>query len=289
MKKLKTVTIWLILAFLVFGNIMRIEYYKHLFSSYSYYLKDNILNLSSPILGFLFVIFYLVMGIMALAAADRVTRDRAYSLLRFVYVMQSLIGLPLTIIQTITFAKFTFANPLSAFSVLFWNAVWLTLVVLLIICKPGKQVQKVNLQEYDMVAFTSMGHRFVHYLLDLFFLIPLWLSTFQLMNMGRYGSEMTELAVRFVFATSYLLYCFLSEAIFRQTFGKLITKSCVVSDGVELTTGRVFWRTMARLIPFDAFSFLFGAKWHDRASSTAVVYVNSWEKAFEEKQPEGEV
>jgi hypothetical protein len=62
----------------------------------------------------------------------------------------------------------------------------------------------------------------------------------------------------------------------------MITGSCVVSDGAELTTGRVLLRTLARLIPFDAVSFLVGAKWHDRASSTAVVYVDSWEKAFVE-------
>jgi hypothetical protein len=133
-----------------------------------------------------------------------------------------------------------------------------------------------------MVAFTTTGHRFVHHLLDVLFIIPVWLFALQLMMLRRFGSEVTELAVRFVFGTTYLMYSFLSEAIFKQTFGKMVTRSCVVSDGVDLSTGRIFRRTMARLIPFDAFSFLFGAKWHDRASATAVVYVDSWEKAFDE-------
>jgi hypothetical protein len=233
---------------------------------------------------------YLVLGIMSVATADKAARDRAYSLLRFVFVMQSLIYFPLMVIEMITYAKYTFANPASAFSLLFFRAIWLTLVVLLIICKPERQMQKVNLQRFDMVAFTTTGHRFVHYLLDVLFLLPFWLSAFQLMNIGSYGSEMTELGVRFVFGTSYLLYCFLSEAIFKQTLGKIVTRSCVVADGVELSTGRVFRRTMARLIPFDAFSFLFGANWHDRASATAVVYIESWEKAFEDpKQSQAEV
>jgi hypothetical protein len=64
----------------------------------------------------------------------------------------------------------------------------------------------------------------------------------------------------------------------------MVTNSCVVSDGVELSGKRVFLRTLSRMIPLDKFSFLFGAKWHDRVSSTAVVYVDSWEMAFDEKK-----
>jgi hypothetical protein len=232
MGKLKTATIWLLLAFLVLNNILRISYYKLMLTGDNFFSRDidRVLNISDLLIGFLFLIFYLVLCIMSLAATDKGTRDRAYSLLRFVYVMQSLISLPLTIIQTITFGKYTFAHAASAFTFLIGNAIWLTLVVLFIICKPEKQIQKVVLQDYDMVAFTSTGHRFVHYLLDVLFLLPLWLNAFQLMSFGRYGSELTDLAVRFVFGTSYLLYCFLSEVIFKQTLGKMATRSCVVSD-----------------------------------------------------------
>src|SRR5437867_877074 len=126
MRKLKTVAIWSLLAFLVLINIMKISYYQHMFSQgLSYRFIDNVLNISTTLLGFLFVSFYIVLGIMALASADRGTRDRAYSLLRFVYVIHGLISLPLTIIQTVTFAKYTFANPTSAFSFLIGNAIWL--------------------------------------------------------------------------------------------------------------------------------------------------------------------
>lgn len=284
MKKLKIVTIWSLLVFIVLTNMLKYNYFKHLFTGDLYFggNLNSVLNLSGVAFMILLDILYLVLGIMAVAAADKAAQDRAFSLLRFIYVMQSLIIFPLMIIETVTYAKYTFADPATAFSILFVRAVWITLVILLIICKPEKQVQKVNLQEYDMVAFTSTGHRFVHYLFDVLFLFPLWLSAFQFMSIGRNGSGIAQLAVQFVFGTSYLLYCFLSEAIFKQTLGKMVTRSCVVSDGVELSTGRVFRRTLARLIPFDAFSFLFGAKWHDRASATAVVYIDSWEKAFNE-------
>src|SRR5688572_28311634 len=106
MRKLKTVTIWSLLSFLVLSNILRISYYKLMLTGDHYFGWDinRVLNISDLLIGFLFLIFYLVLCIMALATADKGTRDRAYSLLRFVYVMQSLISLPLTIIQTVTFA-----------------------------------------------------------------------------------------------------------------------------------------------------------------------------------------
>jgi hypothetical protein len=284
MGKLKTVTLWSLLAFIVLTNVLKYNYFKHVFTGDLFFGGNirSVLNISGAVFVLLLDSLYLVLGIMAVATADKAARDRAYSLLRFVFVMQSLIYFPLMVIEMITYAKYTFANPASAFSLLFFRAIWITLVILLINCKPEKQVQKVDLQEYDMVAFTSAGHRFVHYLFDWLFLLPIWSFALQYMTFETYGAEAMQLAVQLVFATSYLLYCFLSEAIFKQTMGKIVTRSCVVSDGVELSTGRVFRRTMARLIPFDAFSFLFGAKWHDRASHTAVVYVDSWEKAFDE-------
>lgn len=86
----------------------------------------------------------------------------------------------------------------------------------------------------------------------------------------------------------YFLYCFLSEAIFRQTFGKIATNSCVVSKGMRLSTGRVLVRTLCRYIPFDGFSFLFRGNWHDNVSSTAVVYIDTWEKVFEVESQDAE-
>ena len=282
MRKLKTVTIWSLLVFIVLTNLLKYNYFKHVSSNDLYFDPNTVLSLSGVTFMILLDILYLVLGIMALATADKAAQDRAYSLLRFVFVMQSLITIPLIVIDMITYAKYNFADPVNALSILFLRAVWITLVVLLIMCKPEKQIQKVDLRNYDMVAFTSTGHRFVHYFFDMLFMLPLLLSILRFSMIGRHASEAMQLAIQFVFFISYLLYCFLSEVIFRQTLGKMVTRSCVVSDGVELSTGRVLRRTMARLIPFDSVSFLFGAKWHDRASATAVVYTDSWQKAFDE-------
>jgi len=283
MKKLQTVTIWLILAFILMNHITRIKYYQQFFGKVLFgYGSDYFtayLIMADNILLFLMDLLTILLGVAALAYSDKVARDRMYSFFRYVYVMRSFLAVPIVIYSTITFAKYIFPDPVSTFITLFRDAVWITLVVFMIICKPEKRVQKVNLQDYDMVAFTTTGHRFMHYFMDLLFLLPIWMYFVQ----GMLSSRQNQLFQLLIFVGSFILYYFLSEAIFRQTLGKMITRSCVVSDGVELTTGRVFGRTLCRLIPFNNFSFLFGAKWHDRVSSTAVVYVDTWEQAFEEK------
>lgn len=286
MKNLKTVTIWLVLAFIVLQHFFKISYYKHLISD-DFYFQGNVrsvLSVSGVICAFLLDLLTLIPGIMSLGNGDKAAKERAYSMFRFVYIMRGFMVLPLVVFETIFYAEYMFKNPVTAFTIIFRHLIWITLLVFLIICKPGKQVQKVNLQEYDMVAFTSIGHRFAHYLLDILFLLPIWVFMMQFLMFLEREPVILQITFQFIFGTSYLLYCFLSEAIFRQTLGKMVTRSCVVSDGVNLSTGRILLRTLSRLIPFDAISFLFGAKWHDRASSTAVVYVDSWEKAFEDSK-----
>jgi hypothetical protein len=179
-----------------------------------------------------------------------------------------------------------FIDAMNTVIILGQHLINLILVVFLIICKPEKPVRRVNLQNYDMVAFTSTGHRFVHYLLDSLFILPLLINLGNIIVSARqmqYDRDLLSLIVFFMVILNFLLYYFLSEAMFGQTFGKMLTKSCVVTNGVEFSNGRMFVRTLCRFIPFDRFSFLFGANWHDRVSATAVVYVDSWESAFEDK------
>ena len=63
------------------------------------------------------------------------------------------------------------------------------------------------------------------------------------------------------------------ESIFGQTVGKMITGCVVVTeDGESITPMDAFKRTLCRLIPFEAFSFLgSGPGWHDTISKTRVV------------------
>ena len=74
-------------------------------------------------------------------------------------------------------------------------------------------------------------------------------------------------------------YFIVTESLWQKTLGKLITGTVVVSaDGYKPSFGQIVGRSVARLIPFEALSFLgrYPVGWHDSLSGTRVVHaVNS--------------
>jgi hypothetical protein len=289
MKKLKPVIICLVIALIVFQQIVKGKYYSNLFSnnlSGNYGLLSALLQ---SVWAFLIDVFIVVLGFIALLNADLNIKDRAYSMLRFVYVMSGIMHFPVVVMSFAISGAQMFTQPVNVLLYLLPNLIWAALVVLFMVCKPDRQIARVNLQDFDMVAYTSTGHRFVHYLLDHLLMLPAWISTISYIyflfyvthiDITSYSPLLIQAGLFFYFIITYIMYYFLSESIFRQTLGKMVTRSCVVGNGPALTTGRVLQRSFCRLIPFDAIAFLFGANWHDSASATSVVYVDSWEKAF---------
>jgi uncharacterized RDD family membrane protein YckC len=68
------------------------------------------------------------------------------------------------------------------------------------------------------------------------------------------------------------IYYILFEYFFFRTIGKTITKTMVRTiDGNIPTFQNILGRSLCRLIPFNAISFLFGTGWHDSISKTSVV------------------
>ena len=63
------------------------------------------------------------------------------------------------------------------------------------------------------------------------------------------------------------------STFFGKTHGKFLTKTKVVKkDGNKATFINILGRNAARLIPFDALSYLFSKRgWHDQISNTYVV------------------
>lgn len=91
----------------------------------------------------------------------------------------------------------------------------------------------------------------------------------------------------------YLAYYFILEAIFRQTVGKLILGMQVVgADGKRPSVLAILMRTLFRLIPFEAFSFLFSrwkngrlvGSWHDKLTQTYVVKTSKIKKYNKERE-----
>jgi uncharacterized RDD family membrane protein YckC len=71
-----------------------------------------------------------------------------------------------------------------------------------------------------------------------------------------------------------MLYYIVMEMMFGKTLAKMLTGTRVVTtSGGAPSAGQIIGRSFARLIPFEAFSFL-GSNpggWHDSLSGTAVI------------------
>ena len=78
----------------------------------------------------------------------------------------------------------------------------------------------------------------------------------------------------FIGAPIVLAYYIALEALSGRTLGKLITGTKVVNEaGTKPSFGQIVGRSFARIIPFEAFSFLAedGRSWHDTLPKTFVV------------------
>lgn len=117
------------------------------------------------------------------------------------------------------------------------------------------------------------GLRFINRLIDS--LIIIYFLYYQLIR-GRllttqpFSSDYLSLmAIEFSLLVMYYL---LLESIFNTTAGKCATNTIIVNENGERPNfGQILGRTFARLIPFDALSFLGARGWHDSLSGTYVV------------------
>ncbi|MBZ4036204.1 RDD family protein [Flavobacterium sp. 17A] len=95
-----------------------------------------------------------------------------------------------------------------------------------------------------------------------------------IISMGAVGTYLS-------FAVIYYLFF---ESLFGRTIGKIITGSIVVDEnGIKPSFKIICLRTLCRLIPFEAFSFLSKSArfWHDSFSKTYVVEKKDLEQDME--------
>lgn len=77
----------------------------------------------------------------------------------------------------------------------------------------------------------------------------------------------------------YLTYMIVMEYKTGRSVGKYVTGTKVVStDGTKAELTQIIYRNLARLVPFDAFSFLGTDGWHDRWTDTRVVNAKQYEQ-----------
>jgi len=110
------------------------------------------------------------------------------------------------------------------------------------------------------------GLRLTNYLIDLVIIYVLWTISYIILP---------DIASDFlVFYILMFFYYFLLELIFQQTVGKMVTKTKVVNkNDTKASVLQLGIRSSLRLIPIDAFSYLFGTErgFHDILSSTRLV------------------
>jgi hypothetical protein len=222
---------------------------------------------------------------VTLFAPSLVVKDKAYKLLRIVVVTYFLFALPFYIASWFIPANITDFWTLAF--IVSSQAITIFCVFVFLFAKPPIKVHRIDTSEYELVEHSSTSHRFIHSLLDTLVMIPVLFQMAAATSYSGYGRLMNLLAVT-LFYSSFFIYYFFNEAVFGQTFGKVFTNSVVAGQGRPLSGGRLLMRSLFRYIPVNAFTFLFGANWHDKLSSTTVIYSNSWEKLFTDPGQEPE-
>src|SRR5688500_6606630 len=130
------------------------------------------------------------------------------------------------------------------------------------------------------------GVRFANYIIDLIgfyvlvFVVFFVIGLVQLQTEGYYEDETLTGSQFGDFLVSYLLYL-LYYAVFEgatkgRSLGKLITGTVAIQeDGSPITWNKAMTRSLSRLVPFEPFSALGGAPWHDSWTQTMVVKKNA--------------
>ncbi|HTO07684.1 MAG TPA: RDD family protein [Myxococcota bacterium] len=134
---------------------------------------------------------------------------------------------------------------------------------------PQASLRPERAPEVDDLA--STGQRFADYLIDSFATLALYLVWLVI------AGPQDGLRAFLSSTAIPLVYYFALEATLGQTLGKLVTGVRVVSeDGKPATAGQIARRTLSRLIPFEALTFL-GSRdgrpvgWHDSLAHTRVI------------------
>jgi uncharacterized RDD family membrane protein YckC len=122
-------------------------------------------------------------------------------------------------------------------------------------------------------AEASRGQRFANYVIDqVVFLVLAFLFGIALAVFGL-TEHFNDLTLNIVALAILYAYYVIMESAFGQTVGKLITGTIVVDlEGNRPSTTTILIRSLCRLIPFEAFSYLgSGPGWHDMLAKTKVI------------------
>jgi uncharacterized RDD family membrane protein YckC len=126
----------------------------------------------------------------------------------------------------------------------------------------------------------GQGQRILNVLIDMitFFIIWIILSAVLIIS-GLNQTYLNEAGERLpiipiiILVPTFWGYYLVTEFMFQRSFGKILTKTKVVSmTGDKPTLRQIIYRTLSRSIPFEYFSYLVTVEGiHDKLSKTRVI------------------
>ena len=148
--------------------------------------------------------------------------------------------------------------------------------------------------EAPNLILASKGKRFGNYLIDTIFaymtiilfvmiIVPINPSLVESMAENGNGTPFIDYVFGYI---AMFLYYFASESLLKgRSIGKFVTGTRAVRfDHDYITTGDAAKRSLCRLVPFDALSFLgsYGYGWHDKWTDTMVVNEKEFKQYYGE-------
>ncbi|MCD9617354.1 RDD family protein [Chryseobacterium gleum] len=149
-----------------------------------------------------------------------------------------------------------------------------------------------NVVEYNKASSLT---RLANYFLDL---IILYAINYLLSIVAYFLYEVTSVEFFYLYCNgnilwqifignfNYFLYYFLMENNLNgRTVAKYITGTQVIStDGTKPTARQIIYRSLSRIVPFDALSFLGENGWHDKWSETRVINIKNYQAEIQAKR-----
>jgi uncharacterized RDD family membrane protein YckC len=137
-----------------------------------------------------------------------------------------------------------------------------------------------KIMEYSKLNLAGQGTRLINCIIDMVCIFIIWLlfSAISLaiviyLDYFNIDDEQIIIIPALIILPIFWGYYILTEFLFQQTLGKVLTKTMVVTiDGNKPSIGQFIGRTLSRSIPFEYFSYLATASGlHDQISGTRVI------------------
>ena len=131
--------------------------------------------------------------------------------------------------------------------------------------------ETIEYDSFESFETTSSGMRFLHYLIDIFVCFGLFIVFCFIIGIILAITATSNFIDKYEYLF-YFSYYIVFEYFFQATIGKMICGSIVVDEyGERPKFKQIFYRTLSRIVPFEALSCLGDRPWHDSWTDTYVL------------------